>query len=151
MSVNTPLHNAFINRLNDLKKVADELPVSVIIHRLDTLQIIYMNNTGLMELGISLEALNELSPEHYHLKFFNEEDSKDYIPKVIYLVKSKREDERASFFQQVRTMPDGEWQLYVSNSRVFFRDDNGDATLAHYRECTRPCASYYCKGGSPGR
>lgn len=128
MPYSMPYQDIFTSRLNDLKKIADELPVAIIVHRVDTMQIVYMNSTGLKELGTSQKELERLQPEEYYLKYFNSDGTEDVVPKVMLFIKAKGAADRISYFQQVRTAHSTEWQLYVSNTRVFNRDENGDAT-----------------------
>lgn len=45
----------------------------------------------------------------------------------MHIIKSKT-NEQASFFQQVRIMENKAWQLFVSNTKVFCRNEQGDAT-----------------------
>lgn len=117
----------FTRRLDNIRLAADELPVSVIIHRTDDMYIVYMNKTGLEGLGTTLEALQDLRENQYHVKYFNTEDSDDYVPKLMHIIRS-RLNEKVSYFQQVRTPDCKEWQLYVSNTKVFARNEAGDTT-----------------------
>jgi len=119
--------NSFEQRLRAIKNIADELPAALIIHRVDTLQIIYMNAPGLTTLGTTLEELQKLGPEQYYVKYFNTEDSNDYVPKLMNIMKT-RTDEPVSYFQQVRIPLNKEWQLYVSNTKVFARNETGEPT-----------------------
>jgi DNA-binding CsgD family transcriptional regulator len=86
-----------------------------------------MNSVGLDILGTTLGELQAMGPETYHLKYFNTEDSDEYVPKILHLIKSKTQ-EQVSYFQQVRVPDNPEWQLFVSNTKVFARNDAGDAT-----------------------
>ncbi|RYE49051.1 MAG: LuxR family transcriptional regulator [Sphingobacteriales bacterium] len=119
--------NTFEERLNKIREMADELPVSVIVHRIDTLQILYMNKPGLESLGTTLESLQRMDQEQYFIKFFNTDDSADYVPKIINIIKSEQ-NEQASYFQQVKVVGKKEWQLYVSNTKVFERNASGEPT-----------------------
>ncbi len=114
-------------RLESIRLFADELPATLIIHSLESLSIIYMNKIGLDTIGTTLEELERMSQQQYFMRFFNEEDSNDYVPKIIQLVKSAA-DIHVSYFQQVRVPLNKEWQLYASNTKVFHRDINGIPT-----------------------
>lgn len=65
----------------------------------------------------------------YHGLFFNPEDAKDYVPKLLGLVERNNNDELVSFFQQVRRSPQHEWSWFLSAARVFYRDANGEPLL----------------------
>jgi DNA-binding CsgD family transcriptional regulator len=126
--MNQPLTDgAFVQRLENLKILADDLPASLIIHQVEDLRIVYMNKTGLDGLGTTLEALQNIDSVQYHVRHFNSEDSDDYVPKVMRLVKSNT-NEHVSYFQEVRSPADNGWQLYVSNTKVFARNENGIPT-----------------------
>lgn len=119
--------NSFEQRLNDIKKIADDLPAALIIHQADTLEIVYMNSTGLDTLGTTLEKLQQLGPEQYYVKYFNTEDSDEYVPKLMHIIKTNT-SEQISYFQQVKIPLNEEWQLYVSNTKVFASNDAGEVT-----------------------
>lgn len=117
----------FEQKLVNIRLSADELPVAVVIHRLSDFFLVYMNQPGLDVIGATLKEVQSLSQEEYHDKYFNREDSDDYVPKIIDLVNSNKGD-HISFFQQVRTLNDADWVLFVSNSKVFHRNEAGEAT-----------------------
>lgn len=119
--------NNFNERLNYIRLIADDLPASLIIHRVEDLHIVYMNKPGLDILGTTLEELQGLNQEQYFIKYFNPDDSNDYVPKIINIIKTRSKD-HVSYFQQVRQPQNMEWLLYVSNTRIFVRNTNGDAT-----------------------
>ena len=121
------MDKTFTQKLSDIQSIADDLPSALIIHEVETLQIVYMNSVGLDILGTTLGELQAMGPETYHLKYFNTEDSNEYVPKILHLIKSKTQ-EQVSYFQQVRVPDNPEWQLFVSNTKVFARNDAGDAT-----------------------
>jgi len=121
------MDKTFTQKLSDIQSIADDLPSALIIHEVETLQIVYMNSVGLDILGTTLGELQAMGPETYHLKYFNTEDSDEYVPKILHLIKSKTQ-EQVSYFQQVRVPDNPEWQLFVSNTKVFARNDAGDAT-----------------------
>lgn len=117
----------FKQRLENIRLFADELPAALIIHNLENLGIVYMNQIGLETIGTTLKELQNMSQEQYYVRFFNVEDSNDYVPKIIHIVKSNTRD-HVSYFQQVRVPLNKEWQLYVSNTKVFCRDHAGKPT-----------------------
>jgi len=121
------MDKTFTQNLLAMQMIADELPSALIIHEVATLRIIYMNRTGLDILGTTLDELQAMAPETYHIRYFNTEDSDEYVPKILHLIKS-RTREQVSYFQQVRVPEKTEWQLFVSNTKVFARNEAGDAT-----------------------
>lgn len=121
------MDKTFTQKLSEIQSIADDLPSALIIHEVETLQIVYMNSVGLDILGTTLDELQAMGPETYHLKYFNTEDSDEYVPKILHLIKSKTQ-EQVSYFQQVRVPDNTEWQLFVSNTKVFARNEAGDAT-----------------------
>ncbi|MET3503169.1 DNA-binding NarL/FixJ family response regulator [Mucilaginibacter rubeus] len=121
------MDKTFTQKLSDIQSIADDLPSALIIHEVETLQIVYMNSVGLDILGTTLGELQAIGPDAYHVKYFNTEDSNEYVPKILHLIKSKTQ-EQVSYFQQVRVPDNPEWQLFVSNTKVFARNDAGDAT-----------------------
>lgn len=121
------MDQTFTQKLSDIQSIANELPSALIIHEVETLQIVYMNSVGLNILGTTLDELKAMGPETYHLKYFNTEDSDEYVPKILHLIKSRTHDQ-VSYFQQARSSEHEEWQLFVSNTKVFARNEAGDAT-----------------------
>lgn len=126
--MDNPNTNAdFEAQLNSIRLVADLLPSALIIHRVDNLGIVYMNKIGLDGLGTTLEELQKIDNHQYHVKHFNSEDSDAYVPKIMQLIKTNNND-RVSYFQEVRIPPQTEWQLHVSNTKVFYRNEQGVPT-----------------------
>lgn len=107
--------------------MADELPAALIIHEVESLRIVYMNQPGLDILGTTLEEIQAIGSETYHVKYFNAEDSDEYVPKILHLIKTGGR-QQVSYFQQVRVPEKTEWQLFVSNTKVFARNEAGEAT-----------------------
>lgn len=127
MERRSPSSNSFEQRLSDMIKIADDLPAALIIHRADTLEIVYMNKPGLDTLGTTLEELQRLGPAQYYVKYFNSEDSDEYVPKLMHIIKANT-NEQISYFQQVKIPLNEEWQLYVSNTKVFASNEAGEVT-----------------------
>ncbi|WEA03405.1 response regulator transcription factor [Mucilaginibacter sp. SJ] len=120
------MDKTFTQKLSEIQSIADDLPSALIIHEVETLQIVYMNSVGLDILGTTLDELQAIGPDAYYVKYFNTEDSNEYVPKILHLIKSKTQ-EQVSYFQQVRVPDNPEWQLFVSNTKVFARNEAGDA------------------------
>ena len=114
----------FTKRLADLERQANTLPGVVIIHDL-TGAVVWMSDRGLKQLGITQQGVSSLSSSEYYRQFFNEEDAKDYVPKVLGLLHRNNNDELCTFFQQVRFKPDADWTWHMSSVMIWMRDEQG--------------------------
>ena len=111
-----------------IKIIADgakSLPGAVIIHDIRDWTVTWMSEYGLRGLKISLEEVTGLSAEEYYSRFFNEEDSKDYVPKILGLLERNNDDEIVTYFQQVRISGRSDWTWHMSSSKIFMRDETG--------------------------
>lgn len=117
-------------KIAGIKAMADDVPGAVIIHRFENnfAKVEYMSDWGLKKLNTTLQELKEMGAEYYN-NFFNPEDVEDYLPKMAALLEKNDENETFSFFQQVRTSPQHEWEWYLSTVRIFMRDDEGNPFL----------------------
>lgn len=106
----------------------ERMPGVVIIHQLHPFKVLYMSESGLQELGVSLQELQDMGPE-YHEQFFNPEDVRDYAPKVLGMVERNNNKETVSHFQQVRGRGKEEWKWHVTGTRIFMQDDEGKPVL----------------------
>ncbi len=113
----------------EIAKVADKLPGVVIIHDLRDWSMVWMSESGLKLLGVSLEEVTSLSIEEYHARFFNPEDAKDYVPKLAELMERNDPELYCSFFQQVRFSPQEDWNWHMSSVRILAHDDEGKPLL----------------------
>lgn len=110
-------------KISLISSVADLIPGVIIIHGLPEMNILYMSNLGVSLLGITVEKVKSMSYPEFQERFFNEEDSKDYTPRILGLLQNNSTDELVSYFQQVRTSKDREWDWYMSMTKVFVRDE----------------------------
>jgi DNA-binding CsgD family transcriptional regulator/PHD/YefM family antitoxin component YafN of YafNO toxin-antitoxin module len=117
----------FDQRMSMLKLFAEELPATILIHRTLDLNLIYMNKSGYECLGVTDEDLPLLNNLVCTANYFHAEESKDYLPKIIYLIKSNSNDP-VCYFQQIHNQKHNEWFLYVSNTKVFCRNEEGQPT-----------------------
>ena len=111
-------------KLNALKKVADDFPGAIIVHFLKDTSVVYMNSWALSYLNTTLPKLQKLGPE-YHNVYFNPEDGKDYGPKLYSLLERNNDDEFATYFQQVRRSASDDFVWFLASTKIFFRDENG--------------------------
>jgi DNA-binding CsgD family transcriptional regulator len=116
-------------KVNELAAVADVLSTPLIIHRLPELSVHYMSPLALKLLGHTWEDLKDMSKEEYHDTYFNPEDAAHYLPKIIGLLE-RNTDDVVSFFQQVRTAKDSQWEWYLSSIRILLRDSHNQPVLS---------------------
>ncbi len=122
------LREQVIEKIRSLNLIEDELSSVIIIHDIRDASVVYMSKNGLKHLGMTLEALREMATEYYQ-RFFNSEDAKDYVPKILGLLERNNNEEMVSYFQQVRKAEDAPWAWYASCTRIFFRGHNGKPLL----------------------
>jgi len=127
--LNHSIEEKINQEIEKLKSVADSLPGVIIIHDLRDWSVAWMSDKGLKELNITLEEITSLSAEAYYSRFFNEEDSKDYVPKILGLLESNQVDEALTLFQQVRFSENANWLWHVSSTKILLRNDEGKPLL----------------------
>ncbi len=114
------------DKLEELKCIADELPVPIIVQQTSNYGVVYMNRIGLDILGVDLSELQTIDPKEYVTRYFNIEDDQDYAERIKQRLQQVSE-KSTSYFQQVKSK-DGTWQLYASNTKVFLKNEQGEAT-----------------------
>ncbi|WP_018477012.1 helix-turn-helix transcriptional regulator [Pontibacter roseus] len=129
----TPISNSLGKKIEEkiatIATVADDIPGVVIIHNLRDWAVEYISPMGETLLGISLEEIKKLGIE-YHSRFFNEEDSKEYVPRIASLLERNHPGESISFFQQVRSSRSREWVWHMSSIKVLLQDEQGKPLLS---------------------
>ena len=132
MSAN-PISQELQKKINDkvaeIAALSKDLPGVIIIHNIDTYAVEYITPKGEALLGMSLEEIKKLGPE-YHVRFFNPEDVKDYLPKIVALLEQNNMEESTSFFQQVRSSKEQEWVWHISSVKILMQDEQGKPLLA---------------------
>lgn len=101
---------------------SDKIPGIIIIHHISDLKVEFMSSQGLRDLGLTLKQVQELGLA-YHEKYFNPEDAKTYVPKIMGLIQRNNDSESVSFFQQVRTGENQCWKWHFSSTKILMRDD----------------------------
>jgi CRISPR-associated protein Cas8b1/Cst1 subtype I-B len=124
MSVN---QDKLWEKINCFSVYAEMMPSVVIIQQLEPFLSIYMTSRGLNELGITQKELEEIG-EDYLSKFFNLEDSEDYLFKLKKLLSENDINETFTFFQQVKFKDEKNWIWHIGSTRIFFQDDKGNPT-----------------------
>lgn len=115
--------------ISKITLVADKLPGVVIVHDMRDWSVVWMSSRGLKELGISAEEVKTISSEAYYARFFNSEDTKEYVPRVFELIERNNDEDTVTYFQQVRFAGDPDWHWHMSSTRVFMRDKSGKPLL----------------------
>ena len=117
------------DKIEEIKQTANEYPGAVVIHNIQELRIFYMSPRALNGINRKWEEVKNMSMKEYHEKYFNPEDANDYLPKIQEMLLGKNPEAMVSFFQQVRTAEDGEWEWYLTSMRVLMDDDEGNPLL----------------------
>jgi DNA-binding CsgD family transcriptional regulator len=118
----------FETNLKKLQELEFDIPAVITIHNITSAELVYMSEKGRRILGTTMEELATLGPDYYAL-YFNPEDAKDYVPKIMGLLERNNNDEMVSYFQQVRTSPDASWNWYSSCTKIFLRNEHGHPFL----------------------
>jgi DNA-binding CsgD family transcriptional regulator len=116
-------------KIKAVASVADNIPGVIIIHKLPDFAVQYMSKAGLVGIGLTEDEIFNMGNQEYHERFFNPEDAQDYVPKIISLLEENRE-ETLTFFQQVRTAKDSDWEWYHSAIKIFMRNESGRPVLS---------------------
>ncbi|SOC79865.1 regulatory protein, luxR family [Salinimicrobium sediminis] len=106
---------------------AEMMPAVVIIQQLEPFTSIYMTSRGLKELGITIDELRAMGPEYLE-RFFNLEDSEDYLEKLKRLLQCRNTEETFTFFQQVKINSHEDWVWHIGSTRIFYMDGQGNPT-----------------------
>ena len=115
------LQEAARKKIESLKSFEDQCPCVFIVHDITDSTVVYMSKWGLKNLGTTLEAIR-LDMVEYHSRYFNPDDAKDYVPKILGLLERNNNDEFVTYFQQVRRSPEHEWTWYLSSTKILLRD-----------------------------
>ncbi|MDT3404049.1 response regulator transcription factor [Mucilaginibacter terrae] len=124
MSYSTLSTDTFNKHIAELARLSNTLPGVVIIHKLDG-SVVWMSERGLALLGITQEEATQLSSAEYYNKFFNGEDAKDYVPKILTMLEHNNDDEFCTYFQQVRYKGQADYTWHMSSVKIWMRDAAG--------------------------
>jgi DNA-binding CsgD family transcriptional regulator len=117
------------NKIREISDIADQVPGVIIIHRLPEFSLQYMSPLGLKLLGKEWNEVKGMTGQEYHERFFNAEEAKNYVPKILDILQ-RNTDETVSYFQQVRTSKSGEWDWYMSMTKILLRDSENRPLLS---------------------
>jgi DNA-binding CsgD family transcriptional regulator len=109
--------------------VAEKLPGVVIVHDLRDWAVAWMSSSGLKLLGLSLEEVKALSHEEYFSKYFNKEETDDFVPKILGLLQQNNTEDICTHFHQVRFTVNGDFNWYMGGVRILTRDAQGKPSL----------------------
>ncbi|WP_432708006.1 response regulator transcription factor [Pedobacter sp.] len=127
MKQSKALQQDFTKQLAKLKLVADQLPAAIIVHCVVDLHVVYMNQPAMDAFGIEEHQISELNKEGNQASYFNTIERVDYIQQIHCLIQQNTED-MVCYFQQIRNQRSLAWLLFVSNTKVFYRNSTGEAT-----------------------
>lgn len=116
-------------KVQNITRFADSLPGVTIIHDIRDFTVVWMSKTGLEQIGATLEEVRSMTNEQYHARFFNEDDSKDYVPKLIQLLAKNDMGSTCTYFQQVRFKENDDWLWHITSTRILAQDDKGEPLL----------------------
>lgn len=107
--------------VDQVRDFAHLLPLIVIVHELPEMHIRYLSDFGLRLIGITRTELDSMSYDDFLSRFMNVEHFQEVSDKLVAMLSSDQEDAYASYFQQVRTEPRGDFDWYLSTTRVLLR------------------------------
>ncbi len=117
------LQNNIDQEVSKIALAAGKLPGIVVIHDLRDWTVAWISQMALDQLGITANAIVGKHMDLYHNRFFNPEDAKDYVPKILGLLQRNNDDEILTYFQQVRLSDSPDWKWHMSSTRIFMRND----------------------------
>lgn len=127
-STDDPLLQEMVQKqIGIVQQFEKEIPAVFVVHDIPDFSVVYMSQRGLDILGASLEEVR-LGNAEYHARYFNPDDARIYVPKILSLLE-RNTDDLITFFQQVRPSPDHEWTWYLSSIKIFLRDGDGKPRL----------------------
>ena len=124
------LENKINKAVAEIAAVADKLPGVVVIHDFRDWSVVWMSERGLNHLGLTLAEVISMSADEYHSRYFNPEDSKDYVPKLAELLERNNDDDICTFFQQVRVNIKEKWNWHMSSVKILTHDLVGQPLLS---------------------
>jgi len=115
-------------KISAIAAVADQMPSVIIIHELPDFIVRFISDKGLELLGKRRDEIMGMDGQEYFERFLNVDDVNEYLPKISSML-DRNTDDSISYFQQVRTSREREWDWYLSVTKIFCRDENGKPLL----------------------
>lgn len=122
------IQEAIEKKIKEVEAFASMMPGVIIIHELPEFTLRFMSPLGLELLGKKWEEIRGMSGEEYHKKFFNPDFAAHSVPLLVKLIQQNTDDV-VSFFQQVRTSREREWDWYMSMTKILLRDPSNQPLL----------------------
>ncbi len=116
------------NKIEEIIPYLEKLPAVVTVHNIHTWYLLHMNIHGLKHLGVSLPELLDMGNDYYR-RYFNPEESKYYVPKILGMLERNNNGEMISYFQQVRSSENAEYKMWLSSTKVYMLGDDGKPLL----------------------
>lgn len=120
---------SILRALDRVRKISEHLPLAIIVHQFPELRLRFMSEVGLQRLRTTWEEIEHLPYEQFMERYFNPDHFAETTEKITALLSSTDDNYFASYFQQVRTSPTGDFDWYLSTSRVFLRNADGSPLL----------------------
>ncbi|RNL50206.1 response regulator transcription factor [Pedobacter jejuensis] len=107
----------------------NQIPGVVILHETENWTVVYMSDRGLAQLKLTLEQVCNLTNAEYYSRYFNEEDAKDYVPKIGAFMHANNKEDTLSYYQQLKFPDDDNWRWHLSSTNIFLRDNDDKPVL----------------------
>ena len=125
----SPIQTQINQSIEQISAVADLFPGVVLINRISDGSVAWMSERGCKTLNCCLDEITNLTADEYHSRYFNGEDAKDYLPKLIGFFERNIDDEICTFFQQVRFSKTGGWNWHMTSIKILLRDEENRPIL----------------------
>jgi DNA-binding NarL/FixJ family response regulator len=122
------LQRAADEKIKAIQRLENDIPGVIIVHNLPADSIVYLSERGRQNLNVSLEEVR-LPHFDYHRRFFNPEDTPNYVPKILGMLHRNQVDEIVTYFQQVRSSENEPFRWYASSSKIILQDKEGKPLL----------------------
>lgn len=122
------LQRAAEEKIKQIQAFEKDIPGVIIIHNLPDDSIAYLSERGREILKVTLEEVR-LPHFDYHQRFFNPEDTPNYVPKILGMLQCNQVDDMVTYFQQVRGSAKEAFKWYASSSKILLWDKEGKPLL----------------------
>jgi DNA-binding CsgD family transcriptional regulator len=115
-------------RIQSIHDISSYIPGVIVIHDID-FNVVYLSPNGLQDIGITLEALQDLGSKYIDI-YYPPEDIEEYLPQLKELIERNDPDEKFSYFQQVKYVEKGgNWVWNMVDFKIFAWDEVGKPLL----------------------
>ena len=123
------LKNIVSDKLADVAVAAEWLPGIITITDVRDHRVVFMSDSGLKRLHLTLEELKRLPTEEYYNRYFNPIDLQYFAPKIEQLLEDNDDEKSISFFHQLKDGLKNRYTWYVCSVRIFLRSEDGSPML----------------------